>query len=256
MNKLLTYIIVANLFLSCENKVPKVATPKAITTDTSNTNSAVETENESDEKELNTQEGPLVFPKTGKKATDFLPQNNAYEIQYEAKGDLNSDHLEDLVVVLQHIENNTEIRPMLILLQNKDKSYRLDKMSNFAMPAEYNEHNYKIYDTEDINIDKGVLQIQLSAIGPSGNNYSEFKYINKDFILTNIETFNQGAGSWQELYYDLEKGEITEIITNTMVEDTPSEKKTIKLTKEKHKFENTSPTQIIIDVYSKIDSQW
>lgn len=254
MNKLLLSIILIITFLSCENKSQKENTTETITTDSVNNNSHIETENESDEIESNPQEVEIVYPKTGNKAIDFLPKLNIYEIQYEAKGNLNNDSLEDIVVVLKHKESNTAVRPMLILLQNKDKSYRLDKISNFAMPIEYNDSDYKIYDTEDINIENGKLSIQLYGSGPSGNIYSEFKYVENDLILTNIETYNVGAGSWQQLYYDLEKGELIQVISNTMEENIPTKEKTFKLTKEIYKFESTSPNNIIKEAYVKIDS--
>ncbi len=198
-------------------------------------------------------ESELIYPKTGNKASNFLPNNNIYEIQYETEGDLNKDGLKDIAIVLKHKESNIADRPMLILLQNKDKSYRLDKLSNLAMPIEYAENYYKIYDTEDISINNGELNIQLYGIGSSGNFLSTFKYINNELILTYIETYNAGAGSWQNLYFDLIKGELTQVTTNTMEEDMPSAEKSIKFSKKIHEFENTSPNQIIIEAYKKLE---
>lgn len=63
-----------------------------------------------------------AFPKSGSKASDFLPKSGIYEIQYEAGGDLNGDGLEDLAVVMHSRQDNTATRPMLILLQNTDKT--------------------------------------------------------------------------------------------------------------------------------------
>lgn len=203
----------------------------------------------------NSNESEIEYPKTGKKPIDFLPKLNIYEIQYETEGDLNNDALGDIAIVLKNKESKIADRPMLILLQNKDKTYRLDKVSNLVMPIEYNEADYKIYDTEDISIDKGILNIQLYGIGPSGNLFSNFKYLGNDLILTYIETYNIGAGSWQQLYYDLEKGELIQEITNTMEENMPSNKKKVKLEKEKHLFENTSPENIIQNAYKKLDNE-
>ena len=75
-------------------------------------------------------------------------------------------------------------------------------------------------------------------------------------ILTYIETYNVGAGSWQQLYYNIEKGELTQVITNTMEESMPTKEKTFKLTKEKYKIESASPDDIIIEAYKKINSEW
>ena len=145
---------------------------------------------------------------------------------------------------------------MLIILQNQDKTYRLDKVSNTAMPIEYNDSDYKIYDTEDISIENRILKIQLYSAGPSGNIFSDFKYFGNDLVLTFIETYNTGAGSWSQLYYDLEKDEINHVVTNTMEESMPIKEKTFQLAKEIYKFENASPNDIIIETYKKIDIEW
>lgn len=199
-------------------------------------------------------EDPIYnFPKTGKQASDFLVESDVFEVQYEAKGDLNNDGLADIVFVRKDKKNKTAVRSMLVLLQNKDKTYRLDKVSNLAMPIEYNDSDFKMYDTEDISIDKGELSIQLYGIGPSGNLFSNFKYFGNDLLLTYIETYNMGAGSHQALYYDVTKGELTQEVINTMEEEMPSKEKTFKLKREKHEFENTSPDGVIAEAYKNID---
>ena len=198
-----------------------------------------------------------TFPETGKQASDFLVEPDIFEIQYEAEGDLNNDGLADIVFVRKDKKSKTAVRSILVLLQNKDKTYRLDKVSHLAMPIEYNDSDFKIYDTEDISIDKGELSIQLYGVGPSGNLFSNFKYFGNQLILTYIETYNMGAGSHQALYYDVMKGELTQEIINTMKEEMPSEEKTFKLKKEKHEFENTSPDEVIQEAFKKIDStEW
>ncbi|SEQ57741.1 hypothetical protein [Epilithonimonas lactis] len=193
------------------------------------------------------------FPKTGKQASDFLIEPDVFEIQYEAEGDLNNDGLDDIVFVRKDKKSKMDSRSVLVLLQNKDKSYRLDKVSNIAMPDEYTESGYKIYETETISIEKGELDINLYGIGPSGNLFSTFKYFGNQLLLTHIETYNMGAGSHQSLNYDLVKGELTQEIINTMKEEMPSEEKTFHLKKEKHEFENSAPDQIIQDAYKVID---
>lgn len=256
MKNLIVFIIFVLSLQSCENNTNKVNEKKAVTTSNVKINSDIEIKNQSIQNEKNLQEPEIIFPKTGNKAADFLPSLNVYEIQYEAKGDLNKDGLDDISVVFNYKESNIADRPMLILLQNKDKSFRLDKVSIFTMPIEYTDSDYKIYDTEDISIEDGILKIQLYGTGPSGNVFSDFKYFDNDLILTYIETYNVGAGSWQRLYYNIEKGELTQVITNTMEESMPTKEKTFKLTKEKYKFESASPDNIIIEAYKKIDSEW
>ncbi|TDG35633.1 hypothetical protein EZJ43_13520 [Pedobacter changchengzhani] len=230
---------------SCENKTQKtnnITQSKIIATDVANENSYRETNDETAGDENNPQEPQEHYPKTGNKASDFLPILGIYEIQYEAKGDLNKDGKDDIVAVLVHKEVKTAERPMLILLQNKDKSYRLDKVSKIAFPIEYNEFDFKFYDTEDISIENGELYINLYSIGSSGNIFGSFKYIEKDFVLTKIEAFYRGAGGSSGLVYDFSKDELTTTETNTMEENMPSITETIKTKKQQHLFETTSIT--------------
>lgn len=200
---------------------------------------------------------PSGFPKTGTKASNFLPKNSDYEIQYQSSGDLNKDGLQDIVIVLKHKNNKTAQRPILILLQQKNKSYILDRMSDTVMPIMYTDDDYKIIDSETIEIDKGILVINsYGSGGPNGNLFSRFKYFGNDLRLIYIETYDVGAGSWQSLYYDLEKGELEEEITNTMEEDMPVKSKTFKLKKVNYLFEKASPEDIIGDAYKQIDSDY
>lgn len=244
---------------SCGDKTQKsnVSTSKITAINTANNNSDDEIDDEYEQEKNTPQESNKNYPKIGNKASDFLPSSGIYEIQYEAKGDLNKDGRDDIVIVLVHKEVKTEERPMLILLQNKDKSYRLDKVSDLIMPVEYNDNDFQMYVSQEISIENGTLKIKLSgAGGPVGNIFSHLKYVGDDLLLTYIETYNAGAGSWLSLYYDLEKGLLTEEITNTMKEDMPSKSKTFKLKKEKHLFESTSPDGVIMEAYDKVDSDW
>ena len=75
-------------------------------------------------------------------------------------------------------------------------------------------------------------------------------------VLIYIETYNVGAGSWQNLYYDLQKGELIEEITNTMSEDMTTKDKTFKVNKEHHLFENAVPNDIIFNTLNSNESNW
>ena len=233
------------IIVSCEKK-EKVINEKTPTPKTEISESASD---ESDE------DPAYLFPKTGKKVEDFITEPQIFEIQYEAEGDLNGDNLDDMVIVRKDKKNKTAPRTMLVLLQNPDKTYRLDKISDLAMPAEYNDSDFKLYETEAISIDKGVLSIQLYGIGPSGNLFSDFKYFGNDLLLTNIETYNMGAGSHQSINYDVLTGKLTQEITNTMEEEMPTEAKTFHLQKQRLKFENSSPHAVISEAYDKIESE-
>ncbi len=186
-----------------------------------------------------------LYATTGKTATDFLPKTGEYHIQYQAQGDLNGDKLVDIALVLQHNNDKQAIRPILILLKNKDKSYHLDKVSNVAMPIEFNEYDYKNYDSEEINIHDKKLIIQLYSTGVNGNLFSNFEYKNRNLYLTYIEVYAMGAGSHYEASYEVATGIFEETETNTMREDIPTTTKTFQVKpKQKWLFEKTSPDEV------------
>ena len=183
--------------------------------------------------------------------SDIVP--NEYEIQHEVKGDLNNDGLSDQVLVLRKKSDTLAQRTVLILLKDKNNNFKLDKISDILLPDEYNEVGFKKYDPESISIVKGVLSVNFYNPAPYGNLFFNFKYINKDFVLTYIETYNVGAGSWQSLYYEPLKGKFTQEVTNTMEEDMPSKTKNIQVKKQKFLFENSVPDDIISKIYSEND---
>ncbi|MDA6069503.1 hypothetical protein NJT12_07725 [Flavobacterium sp. AC] len=236
-------ILLAITVQSCTNKKKTDADSTAKNVEITDSLPHRDYEDVSDEPDQSTPYKPdATYPKKGNKIADFLPKTGIYEVQYETEGDLNNDGFPDIAVVLKYKENNISKRPMLILLQNKDKSYRLDKVSNIVMPIEYNEADYKIYDTEDITIENGGLNINLYSIGPGGNIFGSFKYFGNDFILNMIEAEYRGAGGHTGLFYNFEKGDITINETNTMKEDEPTESKTTKAKVKRYLFEKTSIT--------------
>ncbi|NMR35174.1 hypothetical protein HIO71_13340 [Chryseobacterium aquaticum] len=177
----------------------------------------------------------------------------SYAIQHEADGDLNNDGLSDKVLVLRKKSDTFFQRTVLVLLKNKNNHFRLDKISDILLPDEYNEAGFKKYDPESISIAKGVLSVNLYNPAPYGNLFFNFKYIDKDFVLTYIETYNAGAGSSQSLYYEPLKGKLLQEVTDTMEEDMPAETKKIQVKKQKFLFENSVPDDIISKVYSEND---
>ena len=257
--KILSHLFLLFLLLhSCENKTQNATESKLMIVqkgervetseiDTANTVLPLEANSDSGELENDPYEPEIIYPERGNTASDFLPSLNIYKIQYEAKGDLNKDGRDDLVVVLVHKESKTADRPMLILLQHKDKSYRLDKISNKIFPVEYNEADYKLFDTEDISVEDGQLYINLYSSGPSGNIFASFKYFGNDCVLTNLKGNFRGAGGSSIITYNFSTGEITTVDTNTMEENMPSKSNTSKSKQKRYLFENTSITNFFTE---------
>ena len=244
MKKLITLIFAtAFLFQSCGNdRLKRAKESVQQTTKVAEKDSIEEFHEEFDYAEA---DNLYAYPKTGNKAEDFLPKIGIYEIQYEGKGDLNNDGLSDLAVVLRVKDNKTQARPTLILLQIQNKTYRLDKVSNFVMPIEYNEYDYKLFDTEEISIENGELNIKLYG---KDNSFGTFKYFGNDLLLSSVEAFYRGAGSQEGIKYDFLKGEqtTTEIDLISDVENPKVTENKNSIDKEKHYFENIS----IIDFFN------
>mgnify|MGYP003582815982 CR=1 FL=1 len=190
-----------------------------------------------------------IFPASGKKASDFVPAN--YHIDMETEADLNQDGLTDMVLVLINTKDSTALRPTLILL-NQDKGYKLYAKSFSAIEPKYREDGFQIYDYENIEIDNGKLVISMQATGPSGTIESEYKFLNEELVLTNIRTFNMGAGGQTEVKFDLLKGIYEQTEINTMKEDMPSTTTNKKYKIPKMLFKDSDPSEIMIKAYEKV----
>ncbi|WP_374464292.1 hypothetical protein [Chryseobacterium sp.] len=199
-------------------------------------------------------QGNQELSKIGKQVSDFVSKE--YEIQYETEGDLNQDGFPDKALVLRKKEDTLAQRTMIVLLKNPDKTYRLFKTSEEVLPAEYNDSGYKMHDPEDISIEKGTLNINLYDIGPYGNQFSKFKYMNdNNLVLTYIETYNMGAGSHSALYYEPMKGKVALETVNTMEEAMPSKTKKVFVKKERFLFENISPDNVVTNAYNSVEQE-
>ncbi len=240
MKKIFSILIIVLALQSCENKTQKTSAKATIAKDTVNNNTHLQVNEEPKKVDNSTQEADITYPKTGKKATDFLP--NQYEIQYTAEGDLNGDNLKDIAVVFKHKAVKTRQRPVLILLRNEDQSYRLDKVSNLVMPIEYNEFDFKLFDTEEVSIEKGALTFKLYG---KDNAFGTFQYSGSDLVLTTIEAFYRGAGAQDGIKYDFIKGEqsTTKIEFLSDQDDPKVTESTDPIKKERHLFESTSITE-------------
>jgi len=192
--------------------------------------------------------GDLKFPSTGAGAQHFVPTN--YKIDLETEGDLNHDNLKDKVIVLINKTDTTDKRVTLILLKQQDNTFKLDQKSFASVEPKYTADGYQIYETEDVDIDSlGTLTFQMYGVGPSGNLFSSYKYIDNKLMLININSYSMGAGGHTELDLDILKGIYKETNTNTMKEDMPSETKTKKYKIGTVLFENSNPKDIVIKAF-------
>ncbi|RZL34510.1 MAG: hypothetical protein EOO96_09535 [Pedobacter sp.] len=195
-------------------------------------------------------ETPLpAFPTMANKVEELIPKN--YDIDLEADGDLNNDGIADKVIVLINTVDTNALRPTLVLLKQGD-DYSVDAISYSALDPKYREDGYKIYDYEEVSIDSGKLVFTLQATGPAGSKESTYKYIKNDLVLTQISTFNMGAGGQTEQKFDLLKGVYEQTDINTMKEDMPSETTTKKYKIPQALFKDADPSAIMIEAFRKV----
>ncbi|WP_121965674.1 hypothetical protein [Myroides sp. N17-2] len=192
-----------------------------------------------------------TFPKTGKSITDFIPKGTPFEIQYETKGDLNGDGLNDYVIVLTDKTRLYDEYPMLILLQQTDGTYKLDKVSKVAIPIEFLENRYPYYDSESITIEQGLLKIFLFTMNGNNNISYTYTYIDNELYLINGGLFMRGAGASASVDIDFIQGKINCVVSNLMVEDAEDKRINISITPSKHTFENTHVEILIHETYKE-----
>lgn len=189
------------------------------------------------------------FPTMADKVENLIPKH--HEIDLEANGDLNNDGVADKVIVLLNKRDTIGIRTTLVLLKQKD-AYSVNAISYTAISPKYRDNGYKIYDYENIGIDSGKLVTTMQSTGPSGSIKSTYKYIKNDLTLTQIITFNAGAGGQVEQKLDLLKGVYEQTDINTMKEDMPSTTSTKKYKIPKALFKDSDPSEIMTKAFDKV----
>jgi len=178
--------------------------------------------------------------------SNLVPDN--YEIEYQAVGNLNKDDIEDLTLVIKKKNNFEGDRSVLVFIGD-GKLYNLFKESKTVFPNKFysngdNDYN-ELYVQEDILIKDHKLHVNLSGTGPVGNLNFSYVYDNKNLILSEIETYNIGAGAWHTIKYNLLQGEVIEEIVNTLTSDMETETNTYKSLKKRFKFEDSNIDDVI-----------
>ena len=160
------------------------------------------------------------FPQTGNSVNDFIIE--PYKIVMEDEGLLNDDNLKDVVVTLQNKNDNTDLRPTLVLLKQPNGGYQLYGVSLHTVPPAYIE-DYQQFIEETVEIDSSKLKISLSGYGgPTGNQSNTYKFIDNKLVLIQLSLFNAGAGGQTYLDVDYLKNVVRTEDVNTMLDDMPS----------------------------------
>ncbi|MFB9078281.1 hypothetical protein ACFFLS_16765 [Flavobacterium procerum] len=200
---------------------------------------------EEQEREVAENNAIQVFPQTGRKPEDFVPE--IYEIQLKAEGLLDNDELKDMVIVLQNKNDKTDSRPILVLIKKQDGTYILKETSWKAIDAQYTDGSSKMYDYENIEIDENrIFHITLQGIGPIGARKTSYKYVDDELILVAISTLNTGAGAQITVDYNLISG-VADMELADMMQDTARITHEIKKFKLKRKmlFATDSPDKVL-----------
>lgn len=192
----------------------------------------------------------ITFLQTGNTAQEFVPE--AYEIVLDAKGMLNHDDLEDVVLILQDKIDSTSLRPVLVLFKQPSGGYKLGNSSWKAIGAAYINGQFKQYDDESVNIDGGAVKISISGSGPTGSRETWYRFINNQLVLTKMQTFNMGAGGQTTMDIDLLKGSANLEQVNTLEENATPQIKVARLPRQLvYPFETTDPQLLSKEIYKR-----
>ena len=156
---------------------------------------------------------------------DFVPKN--WKIIAKAEGDLNTDKIADLVLVIEDTKKknvvsndglgastlNTNQRLLLVLFKNSNNKFYLDEKNKINIPSEGNLENSCLEDpflsSKGIEITKGLLKLSLRYWLSCGswemnvNDYT-FRLKNNQFELIGYDTFSlhRASGEINESSYN------------------------------------------------------
>ena len=129
-----------------------------------------------------------TLPKSGSTVDDFVPKD--WKIEIQAKGDLNSDGLEDIVFLLQEdnpkniVKNsgsgestlNTNPRILAIIFAEKDGNYSLAASNNSLIPRYTNPLLNDYIESDAITYRKGVFYLSFDIFPMSASDRREISY--------------------------------------------------------------------------------
>ncbi|MDR0228246.1 MAG: hypothetical protein LBI72_04190 [Flavobacteriaceae bacterium] len=249
-NRLNSYVLLVLLLgaytsISCKKDITPVESASPTYQNTSTQEESYDNSEENTE-ELSSGE-EYNFPKTGSIAEDFIPKGTSFKIEYQTTGDLNSDNLADIAMVLSDPTKHYTYRPLIILLQNANGTYRLDKMSKVVMPSEYTENDYTKRELESLNIENDGLSISFNSTGFHGNIDYFFKYIKNEFVLFEYEGTWHGAGGHTSINYSNKEKKIykTDYYYDISTDEETTNTSDALINNNTYKFEDINPDKYI-----------
>ncbi len=171
-----------------------------------------------------------------KQTQDFVPEG--YLIQKEIFGDLNGDGFADCALILEKENGKSDLRSVRILLHDDETKWKNFETAWDLISNEYNEE-YKRNESEDYSIKEGELVLETFCYGPCGNDFLHFAFEKDLFILTYYSYYFAGAGSHSFLEYERKNNRVSYDVTNTMLDDMPTETEEIIFNK-RIRFESLS----------------
>lgn len=258
-NRLYTYLfalISGSLILTaCKKEITSVDESNTALKSTSAQNQTIHNDevqsNEVDGEPIPEHNENYTFPQTSNTPEDFIPKGTAFKIQYQTKGDLNGDGLEDVVLVLTNISDKDDVRPMLILKQNQDKSYTLDKVSKRAMPDEFLGNGDNHYYSENITIENTHIKVSLGTLNFSGSINYTYVPTEEGLVLMEASQYDRGAGAISYFTIYFLTGEIEYVLTNQMVDPEVDTKTSLTMPVGIYTFEQTYVESLIDKMYNQ-----
>lgn len=221
-NRLYTYTLLLLcgilILTACKKEITPIEENSPALQGTSTQNQTIHNDevqsDEVDDKPIIEHNENYTFPQMGNTPEDFIPKGTAYQIDHIVKGDLNGDELEDIAIVLTDYTEQYLSRPLIVILQNTDGTYRLDKVSKVIMQSKYIDNQYSFRYGEKIDIRKGFLYV---FIGFTGEFY--YKYVKDELILHDYTFKWIGTGGTVAYNYNIIDG-----VIELFYEDTDGEK--------------------------------
>lgn len=141
--------------------------------------------------------------------SSLIAQKENFTVQIKkAKGDLNKDNLDDLVVVTQDTINEKAPYKLEVFFAQPNGIYKLIVSTTKAIDPQYPEGKNGYYNGQSfytVSIEKGILIIRNELI--RGNFEHKFRYQNNNLELIGFsEVYSDGQGTMGTVDFNLSTG--------------------------------------------------